>query len=190
MEPEVILAIKEVALDFIKIVGSATVAALAAYKTASYQYKQKMAEIEKADQFKAAEMVFEIQKKSFEDVANSYNSITESIFTLTGTIIGGGELDELTSNFAKIMKVYIHRLPFSFRKMHREFSKYKEEYSAEYAELRKAEGIFEGLGKIETKNIIDYAVKLEFIYSTLSHCSQIIISEKMNDTLSKYSANK
>tara|TARA_B110001454_G_C12428692_1_gene312564 strand:- start:153 stop:602 length:450 start_codon:yes stop_codon:yes gene_type:complete len=149
-----------------------------------------MAEIEKADQFKAAEMVFEIQKKSFEDVANSYNSITESIFTLTGTIIGGGELDELTSNFAKIMKVYIHRLPFSFRKMHREFSKYKEEYSAEYAELRKAEGIFEGLGKIETKNIIDYAVKLEFIYSTLSHCSQIIISEKMNDTLSKYSANK
>ena len=135
MELEIVLAIKEVALDFIKIVGSATVAALAAYKTASYQSKQKMAEIEKKDQFKAAEMVFDIQKSAFEDVAIGYKSIAGNIFEIRGTIIGGGEIDELCSGYAKMMEVYTHKLPFSIRKMYREFSKYKDEYQEEYEEL-------------------------------------------------------
>ncbi len=186
METEIVLALKEVALDFIKIVGPATVAALATYKTAAYQYKQKITEIEKKDQFKAAEMVFEIQKKSFEDVTSGYKSITNNIFSLSGTLMGDEDLEEVNPYLKKIIEVYTHKLPFAFRKTHREFSVYKDQYKEEYEELLKAEESFNNLGVIDIKKHLDYVIKLEYIYSTLSHCSQIIISEKMNATLSKY----
>lgn len=189
MELELIIAIKEVALEFIKIVAPATIAAVTAYKTASYQYKQKIAEIEKQNQFKAAQMIFDLQKQSFDDVAKGYKSITESIFEISGFLIGGKDLDE-SEYFLKIMKVYTQKLPFSFRKTYREFSVFLDQYSEEYKELQEAEKSFNSLGEVNIENLMDYAIKLEYIYSTLSHCSQIIISEKMDDNLSKFTANK
>ncbi len=53
-----------------------------------------------------------------------------------------------------------------------------------------AKNKFDALGEPKLNNHMDYTIELEYIYSTLASCTQVLIGEKMDDILSNYTVNK
>lgn len=58
MTPEVVNLIQTVALEAIKIIGPAVIAAYATYRATSTQWELKLREVERANEFRAREQIF------------------------------------------------------------------------------------------------------------------------------------
>ena len=179
-------ALKEFGSDCVKIIGPACITAIVAFKTATEQSRQKITEIKESNRFKASTEFFNIYKGWYEELQESQNNIANSLLQINGFMISGEDFDGEQEDIMKLLKIYVHKLPFNFRKMEIEFKKRKGEFDIDYEELTKAKEMYESLPELTADNHIDYTIKLEYIYSTLAHCSRTLIIDDMHKTYSEY----
>lgn len=102
MTPETIALIKELSLNFkdiaieaIKILGTAAIAAFATYRAAKIQFDIKLKELQSTTEFGAREHMFKYYTDRQDKLNNSYEKLSESLGCslghASGFVMGAGE---------------------------------------------------------------------------------------------------
>lgn len=189
MDVEIVNAIKEVLLEAVKVIGPAIVAGIAAYKAASIQYKLKLQELDKSNQFKAAEKLFELRKEWHKSIASGHKELKSELVQLQGMIAAGKGNSELMDTISSVVRVYENRLPFALSKIERDFCELSEEYTIERDDLIKAKELYNNLPE-PTDNAIEYINALIAIYSAVNNCNALILAQDLQNTMLQFSKDK
>lgn len=188
MDPESYKVTMNVISDAIKILGPAIITAIVGYKVGKYQLLIKMKELNKNNEFKARDKLFEFHKEKLAKVDESISGLNEGLGQLAGMVMADFDNKLRISSFAnKYLLVYINGLPFQLKQTYAELKKYSEECNQEldrlHLYLQRAEKVSKPENLEEAHTVI---VELIEIYSFTSHCIRIIIEKEALEIFKPY----
>ena len=174
--------------DAIKILGPAIITAIVGYKVGKYQLLIKIKELNKNNEFKAREKIFEFHKEKLAKVDESIKGLNEGLGKLAGMAMADFDDKLQISSFVnKYLLVYINGLPFQLKQTYSELKKYSEECNQELDRLQvylqRAEKVSKPENPEDAHTVI---VELIEIYSFASHCIRIIIEKEALEIFKPY----
>ena len=188
MDAELYKLTLEVISDSIKILGPAIITAIVGYKAGQFQLKQKVEELQRNNEFKAREKIFEFHKEKLTKVDESISNLSEGLGQFAGMALAERGDDMLFTTFvAKYLTSYIERLPFQLNHINDELQKYADEMSREVELLSR---YIEDAPKIQSPSdpeaVQRTIVKLLEIYGSCSHCLRSLIEREALEIFEPY----
>ncbi len=136
MNVELYKATMDVVSEAIKILGPAIITAIVGYKVGQSQLLLKIEELNKNNEFKAREKIFDFHKERLSKVDESIASLTEGLGQFAGMTLADMN-DEM--NFSLFINKYIvlhlNGLPFHLNHIKDELIKYPDEFNRELVRL-------------------------------------------------------
>ncbi|QYK12779.1 hypothetical protein K0I63_18980 [Shewanella rhizosphaerae] len=193
MEPAVIKMIEVIAVDAIKILGPAVIAALATYKATKAQYDAKLQELTKGHEFKAREHLFDYYKerqgklsKSHEELSNILGQVL-GFSAVTNDVTLGDCLHDLANTFFGIARLYHGQAPFEISTTLRDFESKGIQEEPEYEKLNfylhMVNSITPSNDRAEFEKVV---FSLLEVYSFLERCNQVLLENEMKGLFNKY----
>lgn len=188
MDPQLYKLTMDVISDAIKILGPAIITAIVGYKVGRSQLLLKIEEINKNNEFKAREKIFDFYKEKLVKVDQSIANLNEGLGQFAGMTLADFD-DELnfSSFINKYLVVYINGLPFQLNHINDALKKYSDEFSREYDRLP---GYIKRSQEIKKPNDPESAhntiVELLEIYEFVSHCFSLLIEKEALEIFKPY----
>jgi hypothetical protein len=188
MDAELYKATMDVISDTVKILGPAIITAIVGYKVGKSQLLLKIEELNKNNEFKAREKIFDFHKEKLAKVDESIASLNEGLGQFAGMTIADLD-DELnfSSFINKYLVVYIDGLPFQLNHINDELKDHSAEFSREYERLQVYIKRSEDISKPKNpEDIQSTIVELIEIYGFASHCIRILIEKEALEIFAPY----
>lgn len=190
MDPELYKAIIDLISDAIKILGPAIITAIVGYKVGKSQLLIQIEQLNKNNEFKAREKIFDFHKDKLAKVDESIKGLNAGLGQLAGMALADSDDKLHLSSFVnKHLVVYINSLPFTLNQIKDELKKYSDEFNRELERLQTYIKRSEHISKPE--NIEDAQttiVELIEMYSWVSNCTTIIIEKEALEIFKPYMA--
>jgi hypothetical protein len=175
--------------DSIKILGPAIITAIVGYKVGQSQLLLKIDELNKNNEFKAREKLFDFHKEKLVKVDESIASLTEALAQFAGMTVGDeiGDESNLTSFVNKYLMLYINGLPFQLNHVNDELKKYPNKFPRELEQvnkyIRQSAKLEKPCTPEDTQTSI---VELIETYSYCSHCIRLLIETEAVEIFKPY----
>lgn len=192
MEPELYKLTIEMISDSIKILGPAIITAIFGYKLGQSQLLLKTEELNKNNEFKARERLFDFHKEKLVKVDESIASLTEALATFAGmTAADNIDNKSVGSLFIdKYVVSYINGLPFQLNHINDELQKYSAEFPRQFEQISKYIKQSDVFKKPSTPDDTQGTiVELIEIYSFCSHCLRLLIEKEAVEIFKPYIGN-
>lgn len=193
MDPVLAELIKSIGVEAIKIVGPATVAAFAAYKAASLQFKATLTQLREANEFAARQYLFDYYKERQNRLSESHNELTTSLGQVLGVNAAAREdvfdanIQKMIDTFDSIARLHLDAAPFEISLTVRDMKSKGLDDLEEYLELQSTKQTIEGLVVAEDFNSKKAVViSLLKVYGQLERCNQLLLEKEMDSLFSKY----
>jgi|GEM_PF-2529823 len=193
MDPVLAELLNSIGLEAIKIVGPAAIAALAAYKAASLQFKATLAQLREANEFSARQHLFDYYKERQKRLLESHNELTTSLGQVLGVnaAVREDDLDfsgqKMIDSFDAIARLYLGAAPFEISLTVRDMKAKGLDDLEEYVELESTKHALGGLELGEDfdskRNVV---ISLLGVYGQLERCNQLLLEKEMDSLFSKY----
>jgi hypothetical protein len=178
----------DVISDAVKILGPAIITAIVSYKIGQSQLLMKIKELNKNNEFKAREKIFDFHKEKLEKMDQSIKSLIEGLGQLAGMTLA--DLDDkmhFSSFVNKYIILYINGLPFYLKQTYDELKKYSGEFNHDLELLQVYKQRAENLSKPENpEDAQTTIVELIEIHSFVSHCNRILIEKEALEIFKPY----
>jgi hypothetical protein len=188
MDPQSYKATIDVISDAVKILGPAIITAIVGYKIGKSQLLMKIKELNKNNEFKAREKIFEFHKEKLVKMDESIKNLNEGLGHLVGMTLA--DLDDkmhLSSFVNKYIVVYINGLPFYLKQTYDELKKYSDEFNHELELLLDYKKRAEHISKPENpEDVQTTIVELIEIHSFANHCNRILIEKEALEIFKPY----
>jgi len=188
MNAELYKAIVDVFSDAVKILGPAIITAVVGYKVGKSQLLMKIEELNKNNEFKAREKIFDFHKEKLAKVDESIANLNDGLGEFAGMTLA--DLDDemhFSSFINKYLVVYINGLPFQLNQINDELKKYSDEFNREFERLqfciKRSEDISKPKNPEEAQTTI---VELIEMYGFASHCISILIEKEALEIFKPY----
>ena len=193
MDPVLAELLNSIGLEAIKVVGPAAIAAFAAYKAASLQFKATLAQLREANEFSARQYLFDYYKERQKRLSESHNELTTSLGQVLGVnaAVPEGDLDfsiqKMIDTFDAIAHLYLGAAPFEISLTVRDMKAKGLDDLEEYVELESTKHTLGGL-ELEAdfdskRNVV---ISLLGVYGQLERCNQLLLEKEMDSLFSKY----
>lgn len=192
MGPELYKMTMDVVSDAIKILGPALITAVVGYKAGKSQLLLKIEELNKNNEFKAREKIFDFHKEKLAKADESIASLNEGLGQLAGISLADID-DELnfSSFINKYLVVYIEGIPFQLNHINDEMKQYSGEFPRESEQLRKYMVRSEEIERPGTpEDAHSTILELIEIYGFTSHCIRLIIEKEAIEIFKPYTRNE
>lgn len=193
MDPVLAELINSIGLEAIKIVGPAAVAAFAAYKAASLQFKATLTQLREGNEFSARQYLFDYYKDRQKRLSESHNELTTSLGQVLGVNAAAREdvfdvnIQKMIDTFDSIASLYLDAAPFEISMTVRDMNAKGLDNLEEYLILQSTKQALEGLVVGEDFNSKKAAViSLLKVYGQLERCNQLLLEKEMDSLFSKY----
>ncbi|WP_020407413.1 hypothetical protein [Hahella ganghwensis] len=191
MDPEIYKMTMEVLSDAVKILGPAIITAVVGYKAGIRQMELKIDEINKGNEFKARDRIFEFHKEKLATCDKSIGSLNSALLEYAGMSLAvkGDELS-LSSFVGRHLTLHIQGLPFQLEHINCELLAYKDRLPKE---CEKMKGYMQKCVELKTPlssdEIQETIMELIEIYSFASHCIRMMIEFEALEIFSPYTRN-
>ena len=193
MASEVISLIQAVSLDFIKIVGSAAVAAYAGYRGAMIQLTLKLQEIDKNQQYQARESIFSHLREQLAHLDTEAEKWNAEIGRAIGFAAGSkdsnreGEVDEYVQLLGRATKGVARLIPLEVATTLGEMRM----LGLESSEHFKALAALEQLPAVELDGMTYVRLKESMLslfdtYNLLGACTRMLLHKQMERVFAPY----
>jgi hypothetical protein len=192
MDTATIEAIKTVAIEAIKILGPAVIAAFATYKLSKIQFTSKLKELERRHEFNAREVLFNYYKNRQSKLSDDYTKLTGSLNQVLGQAAAFTELtEEQSDKFMKILsedinlfsKITPTELKLIAKDM--ELNGFKE--SEEYSKLISFKDVMNNLEKGNSLDSLQRNINsIIEVYHMIIVCNDMLIQKQMDKLFKKY----
>ena len=193
MDPVLAELINSIGLEAIKIIGPAAIAAFAAYKAASLQFKATLTQLREANEFSARQHLFDYYKDRQKRLSESHNELTTSLGQVLGVNAAAREddldtsIEKMVDTFDSIARLYLGAAPFEISLTVRDMKAKGLDRLEEYSELQSKKQTLEVLELDQDfeskKNVI---ISLLEVYGQLERCNQLLLEKEMDSLFSKY----
>lgn len=193
MDPVLAELLTSIGLEAIKIIGPAAIAAFAAYKAASLQFKATLAQLREANEFSARQHLFDYYKERQKRLLESHNELTTSLGQVLGVNAALREDDpdfsvqKMVDTFDSIARLYLGAAPFEISLTVRDMKAKGLDDLEEYFELSSTKQALEGLElgpDFDSKRNV--VIALLGVYGQLERCNQLLLEKEMDSLFSKY----
>lgn len=188
MDPATIELIK----DAIKILGPATIAALATYKAAKSQFELRLREVERKQEFGARQHLFRYYNERQTQLAQEYAKLRGELEHTLGFVAGftegiGDEDSGLVKTMSEYMEMYSTMAPTEIDVTMRDMEKNDMAGTSDYDKVKSYKDKMNNLNTEKTfrslqKNIF---IILE-VYHFLQHCNQMLLQKRIETMFGKY----
>lgn len=177
--------------DSIKILGPAAITGVLAYKTGKAQHDLRIKELEKNNEFKAREKLFDFHKGKLEENKEALANLANEMGQFAG-MTAADRNDELKINeFVNgFISTYIDNLPFAIDHIQNEMKLYPGELEQEKEKLKEIAKASKKLTKPEVPGDVQSTItELMRIYSFLGHCIRMLIEKEAVEIFKPYTGN-
>lgn len=188
MDPATIELIK----DAIKILGPATIAALATYMAAKSQFELRLKEIEKGHQFRAREHLFRYYKDRQTQLSHDYTKLIKSLeedlgyvagYTKTGVVEDSGIIKTMANYIEMRSSVTLMEIDITMRDM----DKNDLDVTPEYERLKSCKDKISNLAKdTNFPTLQKNMLTLVEANRILQFCNQMLMQRQMEKMFLKY----
>jgi hypothetical protein len=191
MDAELYKLTLDVISDAIKILGPASITGFLVYKQSKAQLDLKIKELDKNNEFKAREKIFDFHKGKLKDVQSSIDSLSSELGQFLG-MSAADQDDELKFNnfINRHIANNIKNLPFEIDHVYKELKVYPSDFERELVRIK------EELDKAKTlvvptspQMVQSTITDLLSIYGFLAHCVRGIIEKDAMLTFKPYIKN-
>jgi len=191
MEPELYKLTLEVVSDAIKILGPAIITGFIAYKTGRSQHELKLKELDKTNEYKAREKIFDFHKGKLEENKAVMANLGNELGQYAGMTAADLEDDSKMSQFVRgQLSSYIDNLPFEISHIKKEMELYPGKFDQEEKRMKEIEGSVQKLKKPTNSNeVLDVIRELYRIYGFLGHCIRMLIEFEAGNIFDPYLKN-
>jgi len=181
VNPEIAQMIESGLVEAVKILGPA----LITYFAASSQFKVRLQELERSNDFKSREHLFTYYEKRQDRLDESYHAISEGIGMVLGMSASAGaepSADTLhgIESFAVLLHTYIAIVPTDVEIVLRDLARKKLSEGEEYRQLNSKKSMITELAPGATKEQLRLcAVSLLTVYASLERCNQLLLEKKI-----------
>lgn len=194
MTPELVGLIQTIALEAIKILGPAAIAAYATYRATAIQFEIKLKELERTNEFSARDRIYTHLKERLTKVDQDSSKLNEEIGRMLGFVVGatGGDAPNPSmSEFIELMGAFAEsiarKVPVEISGLLDDMRSAGLENSSEFSALKEYEGFaFNRQGQIAYAEIKKLLFLLVEIHNTMGLCMRRLISQKMGKAFSGY----
>lgn len=192
MDPALAGLIEAVALDALKILGPAIVAAVATYKATKVQYELKLKELERSQSFKARENLLEHYRQQKSRVDEVYNSLSNTLGQILGmassaSLESASKIDDFTSTMVGVADMYVGMAPFDIRMTLRDMASLNLTQEEEY---RKLESYLDQASRLdvtrEFEQLKNNIYTLLEIYGFLGRCNHLMLEKQIHSLFEGY----
>ena len=184
----------ELISDAIKILGPASIAAYAMYKVSTLQSKLKLRELEKAQQFKASEHIFQYYRDQEGQLTENYGGLLGVLggtLGYTAGITGGGDDDESgTLEFStRLIKSYLRGAPREIERTLSDMVKkgLKISKAKDYEALQALKERMENREEPSTfEDFQESVYMLEEVYQLLLFCNRLLMQKEIDKVFHQY----
>jgi len=191
MEPEIYKLMLEVISDAIKILGPALITGFIAYKTGRSQHELQLKELQKSNEYKAREKLFDFHKGKLEENNASMAVLANELGQFAGMTAAQIESETNLDKFVRgHLSTYIDNLPFQFSHIKKEMDKYPNEFDQEYERMAVIEKTALNFAAPKSSaEVLDLINELYKVYSFLGHCIRILIEVEASSIFEPYLKN-
>jgi hypothetical protein len=193
LDPVVTELIRSIGTDALQILGPAVVAALAAYKAASLQFKATLQQLRESNEFSARQHLFDYYKGRQKRLSESHASLMSSLGSVLGANAAAGDgepdgaLQAIVDTFTSMAKLHLGAAPFEIQLVLRDMKAKRLGQLEEYRELEQKAALLIGLDvgpAFESKRAVVFT--LIEAYGALERCNQLLLEQEMDALFSKY----
>ena len=188
MDPELYKMSMEVLSDAIKILGPAIITAVVGYTAGQRQMELKIEEVNKSNEFKARDKIFEFHKEKIASCDNSIGSLNSALLEYAGLTLADKD-DELSlSSFVgRHLTLHIQGLPFQLEHINDELITCKDKLPKECEKMdRYMQSCLKLKAPESYDEIQESIMELLEIYSFASHCIRMMIEFEALEIFSPY----
>ena len=178
----------EVLSDAIKILGPAIITAVVGYTAGQRQMELKIEEVNKSNEFKARDKIFEFHKEKIASCDNSIGSLNSALLEYAGLTLADKD-DELSlSSFVgRHLTLHIQGLPFQLEHINDELITCKDKLPKECEKMdRYMQSCLKLKAPESYDEIQESIMELLEIYSFASHCIRMMIEFEALEIFSPY----
>jgi hypothetical protein len=189
MEPELYKLTMEVVSDSIKILGPAIITAIVGYKAGQSQLLLKIEELNKNNEFKARDKLFDFHKEKLVKVDESIASLSEALAAFAGMTAGDDINNKSVGSLFvdKYVVSYIDGLTFQLNHINDELKKYPADFPRQLEKINKYIKQSDEFEKPITPEDTQVSiVKLIEIYTFCSHCLRLLIEKEAVEIFKPY----
>lgn len=187
MTPEAIQAIENFAIDALKILGPAIVAAVVAYKVAKAQFEATLKQTDKRNEFDARKAVYDFLIQRQEKLGENFKQMGENLGYVLGLTTGVAEDDEDFLTFIDLSNL-------TLRTIRRECGVSKDQYEkkglTDKPQYKIIEACTEKANALEAATTYDSlrynSLELMPIYEDLHYALDALIDWEMEEILAPY----
>ncbi len=191
MDAELYKLTLEVISDSIKILGPAIITAIVGYKAGQFQLKLRIEELNKNNEFKAREKIFEFHKEKLTKVDESISKLNDGLGQFAGMALADREDESMITSFvASHLTSYIEGLPFQLNHINDELKKYSNDMPREVALMSQyIKEAPEVKLPSDPEGVQRAIVKLLEMYGSCSHCLRLLIEREALEIFESYTNN-
>jgi hypothetical protein len=191
MEPELYKLTLEVISDAIKILGPALITGFIAYKTGRAQHELHLKELDKSNEYKAREKLFDFHKSKLEENNTSMAGLANELGQFAGMTAAQIEDDSYLDKFVRgHLSTYIENLPFQIAHIKKEMSNYPGEFSQEYERMVSFEkSVLNLKTPSNSDEVLNLIHELYKVYGFLGHCIRVITEVEASKIFEPYLKN-
>lgn len=191
MSPEVYEVTVNAVLEIAKILGPAIITAIVGFRAGQLQLKQRIYELEKGNEYKARETIFNFHREKLEKTDESLASLNSAMGTLSGMALADQKDEKFITQFVSThLTPYIQGLEFNLSHVYDELLKHKDHLPRE---IKLISGYLDDVCEIVVPtshvSVQETIVKLIEIYGHCSHCIRCIVELEALDIFSPYTNN-
>lgn len=180
-----------VLMESVKILGPAIVTAIVTYKLTKIQYDGKLKEIDKSNEFKARERLFDYYKERQDKLAADHMKLNETFGQIAGisshVADGKGELDGFAEMAFGIYDLYLRTAPFEAEVTLRDMVAKNLDKTKEYFEIDAYKMKLAALKPTRDMSEIKHSLFLlmEF-YMFLLRSNHLLLERQLESVFEKY----
>lgn len=192
MDPVLADLIRTIALESIKVLGPAAVAAIATYKVANAQYRARLIEISQTNEFGARQNLFDYYKGRQAKLAEGQRELNEALGQLLGMMASadadsGSARHPLVDTYTGMVDMHIGLAHFDVDITRRDMKAKGLSDSEEYGRLEQyAKVVVELSLSTDAEIVKKNAFALLEVYGFLERCNQVLLEAQMEGLFNKY----
>ena len=193
MSTELISAVQSIAIDAIKILGPATIAAYATYRASKFQFEARLVELKEENEFAARSVLFDCYKDRHRQLRKAHAKLGKSLGENVGLIAGlsGGGQDRDYEHFVRLfgesLQTYFEIAPVEIAITLRDMERKELTDTEEFHSLKKYEQIDQHIGDEDIyEGVKSNCLTYLKIYEFLQMANQLVLTHEMDRVFEKY----
>jgi hypothetical protein len=191
MDPELYKLTLDVISDAIKILGPAAITGLVAYKAGRAQHELHLKELDKSNEYKARERLFDFHKGKLDENKAAMSSLANELGQFAGMTAADLKDDSKLNQFVRgHLSTYIDNLPFEVSHIKKEMQLYPGKFDQEDERMKDIETSIQQIKKpTDPTEVLETIHELFKIYGFFGHCIRMLIEFEAGNIFEPYLKN-